>query len=96
MLFILPKFPMLNSPNSAYYARITPHYAQFCLRFQALCQYTRFAYYAESNAGTFRLALFPDMHHASAAPRTTASPAAIMICTPLTTSLVSHSNPSLL
>jgi hypothetical protein len=22
MLFILPKFPMLNSPNSAYYARI--------------------------------------------------------------------------
>ena len=28
MLFFLPKFPVLNSPNSAYYARIMPNYAQ--------------------------------------------------------------------
>jgi hypothetical protein len=44
MLFLLPKFAMLNSPNSAYYARIMPHYAHY-------------TYYAESNAGIFRLAL---------------------------------------
>jgi len=30
MLFILPKFPMLNSQNSAYYARIMPNHAQLC------------------------------------------------------------------
>ena len=28
MLIFLPKFPMLNSPNSAYYAQIMPNYAQ--------------------------------------------------------------------
>ena len=30
MLFLLPKFPMLNSPHSACYARIMPNYARFC------------------------------------------------------------------
>jgi hypothetical protein len=30
MLLLLPKFPMLNSPNSACYARIMPNYAQSC------------------------------------------------------------------
>jgi len=39
MLFILPKFPMLNSPNSAYHIMlelcpIIPNYAQLC----PLCQ----------------------------------------------------------
>jgi hypothetical protein len=29
MLHLLPKFPMLNFPNAAYYARIMPNYAQF-------------------------------------------------------------------
>jgi hypothetical protein len=30
MLFWGPKFPMLNAPNSARYARIMPDYTQFC------------------------------------------------------------------
>jgi len=30
ILFILPKFPMLHSPNSTYFARIMPNYSQFC------------------------------------------------------------------
>jgi len=48
VFFFLPKFPMLNSPNSAYYARIMPNYAlnvpknqptsgQICPAFAQIC-----------------------------------------------------------
>ena len=30
MLLLLPKFPVLNSPNSAYFSRMMPNYAQLC------------------------------------------------------------------
>jgi hypothetical protein len=30
MFFLVPKFPMLNAPNSAYYARVMPNYTQLC------------------------------------------------------------------
>jgi hypothetical protein len=32
MLILLPRIPMLNSPDSACYARIMPIYAQLCRR----------------------------------------------------------------
>ena len=58
MLFLSPKFPERNCPNSDYYARIMPNYADsFPKDFPALCGNFRFAYYAESNAGILRLAL---------------------------------------
>ena len=72
MLSFQPKFPMLHSPNSAYYARIMPNYAQLCLiKFPAYAGNFRFAYYAKSNAGIFRLVL--PSRRCSRAPRAAAN-----------------------
>jgi len=59
MLLILPKFPMLHSPNPAYYAQIMPNYAQLCrLISRRQAGELRLAYNAKSHAGMFSLALF--------------------------------------
>jgi hypothetical protein len=65
MLFILPSFPMLNSSNTAWYARIMPKYAQLC---RPLSQRRdrripknakKFPHVPKSHAGIFGLTLNP-------------------------------------
>jgi hypothetical protein len=65
MLFILPSFPMLNSSNTACYARIMPKYAQLC---RPLSQRRdrripknakKFPHVPKSHAGIFGLTLNP-------------------------------------